>query len=432
MTSKGLLTPQKVRSLQRALYRQAKAHPRWRAWSLYGELCRREVLEKALKDVISHAGAPGEDGETTEAIKARSSSFLDGLQKELCDRSYRPRPVLRVWIPKDNGKDRPIGINTVKDRVVQTALVLLLQPILEADFHDLSFAYRPRRNARQAVNAVQKALLQGKTEVIDADLSGYFDTIPRRRLMSLVAKRVSDGGILGLIKLILNAPIVEEREGVRKIQVSGCGVPQGGSLSPLLSNLYLNELDHEVNERRELGVTLVRFADDLVLLCFPGRGQEHYVRLREYLQRKGLALNETKTKVLDANQESFRFVGFQIGMGTSHKSGNRYTHVEPSRKAQQSLRQALRTKLNHWTTWRNSAQVIQEINRIVRGWSNYFHYGNCSVVFGKIRSWTIQRVRKWLWKKHDRKPGRYTYFTDQRIYGDYQLWKIPVTAGWTR
>jgi group II intron reverse transcriptase/maturase len=432
MIPMGLQTPLKVRSLQRALYRQAKAHPQWRAWSLYGELCRREVLEKALKEVISNAGAPGEDRVTTEVIEAEASTFLDGLQKELKERSYRPRPVLRVWVPKDNGKERPIGIGTVKDRVVQTALVLLLQPIFEPDFHDLSFGYRPKRSAQQAVDAVKRALLQGKTAVIDADLSAYFDTIPRTRLMKLVTKRVSDGAILRLIKLFLSAPIVEECEGKRRITASRSGVPQGGPLSPLMSNLYLNRLDHEVNNRRNLGATLVRFADDMVVLCFPDRGQEHYVRLREYLQRQGLKLNTTKTRIVDANQESFRFVGFEIRMRISRKSGRSYTHVQASRKAQQKLREAVRAELNHWTRWRSCAETVKKVNYIVRGWSNYFHYGNCSELFCYLRNWVVQRLRKWLWRKHDRKFGRYTYFTDQRIYGEHQLWKMPVTAGWTR
>src|SRR5215204_4790497 len=193
-------TPTKVQSLQRTLYRKAKESPRWRAWSLYRGLCRHDVLETALKAVLRNAGAAGEDRVTTEWAKANSAAFLDGLETELKNRSYRPGPVLRVWIEKDDGKQRPLGIPTVKDRVVQTALVLLLQPTFEADFHELSFGYRPGRKAHQAIDAVQKALLQKKTAVIDADLSDYFGTIPHAELLRLVAKRVSDGTVLALIK----------------------------------------------------------------------------------------------------------------------------------------------------------------------------------------------------------------------------------------
>lgn len=190
-------TPTKVQSLQRTLYRKAKENPRWRAWTLYGELCRRDVLETALKAVLRNAGAAGEDRVTTEWVKTNSAAFLDGLEAELKNRSYWPGPVLRVWIEKDDGKQRPLGIPTVKDRVVQTALVLLLQPMFEADFNEFSFGYRPGRSAHQAIGAVKKALLQGKHAVIDADLSGYFDSIPHAGLIRLVAKRVSDGAVLG-------------------------------------------------------------------------------------------------------------------------------------------------------------------------------------------------------------------------------------------
>lgn len=323
-------------------------------------------------------------------------------------------------------------VPTVRDRVVQTALVLLLQPLFEADFNEFSFGYRPGRSAHQAISAVQKALLQGKHAVIDADLSGYFDSIPHAGLVRLVAKRVSDGAVLGLIKLFLKAPIVEEKEGRRTIQPNRCGSPQGGPLSPLLSNLYLNELDHAVNNRRELGATLVRFADDMVMLCLPHRKEEMYQRLRAYIARKGLKWNETKSRVLDANRESFRFLGFEISMRTSRFTGGRFTHVQPSRKAQQKVRDAVRKETASWTHWRSCTETLQGVNRIVRGWSNYFHYGNNTKVFSSIRLWVERRVRTWLWQKYDRKLGRYSFFTNERLYGQYQLWKMPSTAGWTR
>jgi group II intron reverse transcriptase/maturase len=372
------------------------------------------------------------DRVTTEAVKANAGPFLDGLQTELRDRSYRPSPVLRVWIPKADGKQRPLGIPTVKDRVVQTALVLLLQPIFEADFHELSFGYRPGRKAHQALDAISRAMLQGKHEVIDADLSAYFDTIPHAGLLRLVMQRVSDGSMLCLVKRFLRAPIVEEKDGKRTIRPNRSGVPQGGSLSPVLANLYLNGLDHAVNNQRSLGTTLVRYADDLVLLCFPRRGAEMQQRLKDYLARKGLKLNEAKTRMLDANRESFRFLSFEIGMKVSPNTGGRYPHVEPSHKAQQLLRDAVRNETAYWQRWRSCAETVRAINRIVQGWSNYFHYGNCGTVFSRLQRWVQNRFRLWLWKKYDKTLGRYTFFTSDRLYGQYQLWKMPSTVAWTR
>ncbi len=429
---KEIPTPTKVQSLQRTLYRKAKEDPRWRAWSLYGDLLRRDVLETALTTVLRNGGAAGVDHVTTEAIKANASAFLDVLQAELRDRSYRVSPVLRVWIPKADGKQRPLGIPTVKDRVVQTALVLLLQPIFEADFNENSFGYRPGRSAHQAVDAIKKALLQGKHEVIDADLSAYFDTIPHAGLLRLVAGRVSDGAILGLIKRFLRAPIVEEKDGKRTVKPNRSGVPQGGSLSPLLANLYLNGLDHGVNNQRSLGATLVRYADDMVLLCFPRRGAEMHQRLKCYLERRGLKLNEAKTRVLDANRESFRFLGFEIRMKVSPNTGGSFPHVEPSRKAQQKLRDAVRNETAYHQRWRSCTETVTRVNRVVHGWSNYFHYGNCSNVFRRNQRWVQQRFRLWLWKKYDKTLGRYTFFTDDRMHGQYQLWKMPTTDAWNR
>jgi len=320
----------------------------------------------------------------------------------------------------------------VKDRVVQTALVLLLQPIFEADFNENSFGYRPGRSAHQAVDAIKKALLQGKHEVIDADLSAYFDTIPHAGLLRLVAGRVSDGAILGLIKRFLRAPIVEEKDGKRTVKPNRSGVPQGGSLSPLLANLYLNGLDHGVNNQRSLGATLVRYADDMVLLCFPRRGAEMRQRLKCYLERRGLQLNEAKTRMLDANRESFRFLGFEIGMKVSPNTGGSFPYVEPSRKSQQKLRDAVRNETAYYQRWRSCTETVTRINRIVHGWSNYFHYANCSTVFSRTQRWVQQRFRLWLWKKYDKTLGRYTFFTDDRMHGQYQLWKMPTTVAWNR
>lgn len=423
-----IATPTKVQQLQRTLYRKAKENGCWRAWSLYGDLCRRDVLETALVAVVRNAGAAGVDGVTTEQVKTASSAILDELQTQLRTRSYRPGPVLRVWIPKADGKQRPLGIPTVKDRIVQMALLLLLQPVFEADFHEDSYGYRPGKSAHQAIEAIRAALWHGKHEVIDADLSGYFDTIPHAGLLRLVARRVSDGSILGLVKAFLKAPIVEEKSGRKTIRPNERGTPQGGVISPLLANLYLNSLDHGVNDRPELDAKLVRYADDFVLLCRPGDGAALYRRLKSYLQRKGLKLNETKTRVLDVRQESFRFLGFEVGWRQSRTTGKPFPHVEPSKKARQKLRNAVRRELNHWTTGRSCVEAIRTVNRVVRGWSHYFHYGHCTRVFTRMQDWLRQRYRKWLWKKYGRTLGYRTFFTNDRLQGQYQLFTLPSYA----
>src|SRR6266700_3014196 len=284
--SQEITTPEKLRKLQRALYRKAKAEPGYRFWSLYSELTRLDLLEYALQLVERNGGAPGVDGQTVESITATletRNQWLEQLQRELQTKMYRPSPVRRVYIPKPNGGQRPLGIPTVKDRVVQMAALLVLAPIFEADFHPHSYGFRPRRNAHQARDAIIQALRQGKLVVVDADLSKYFDTIPHDRLMKLVARRISDGSVLHLLRQWLDAPIVEEeRGGKRRVLPNKQGVPQGGVISPLLANLYLNALDWAVNDPKERGLpALVRYADDLVILCAPGQATQ----LRGRLQR---------------------------------------------------------------------------------------------------------------------------------------------------
>ena len=322
-------------------------------------------------------------------------------------------------------------VPTVKDRIVQAVLLLVLQPIFEADFDDGCFGYRPKRSAHGAIDAIRRALWQGHTEVIDADLSGYFDTIDHAGLLRLVARRVSDGSILCLIKRFLRAPIVEEIDGKRRIEPNLRGTPQGGPLSPLTSNLYLNSLDHGVNGRPELDAKLVRYADDFVLLCRPGDGPALFARLKVYLAAKGPRLNETKTRVIDVRQESFRFLGFEVSWRRSCTKGTCYPHVEPNRKARQKLRDAVREELNHWTTWRSCAESVRRVNRIVQGWGQYYHYGNCVGVFAQQQYWLRDRTRKWLWKKYGRTHDCYTFFTNERLEGQYELAMLPTHAPWT-
>lgn len=426
---------EQVRKLQRTLYRQAKSQPKWRAWSLYGDLCRKEILEVALRRVIQNGGAPGIDGMRVEQLREDPDLrqlWLGQLREELRAKTYQPDPVRRVSIPKGNGKMRPLGIPTAKDRVVQTAVVMLLQPIFEADFHDKSYAYRPRRNARQAIDAIKDALLSGRREVLDADLSGYFDTIPHSGLVRLVKGRVSDGSMLRLIKAWLRAPIVEEDagSGKRKVIANRCGTPQGGVISPLLANLYLDGLDKAVNGGKQLVAVMVRYADDFVVLCRKGQGGEIRRRVNLWLERRQLRINGAKTRLLDFQKESFDFLGFRLSWRMA-RSGKSYPHVEPSPKSCARLRDAIREETAWSTQWRSSEEVTARINQRVQGWIGYFHHANSTDVFRKLDWFTRNRLRRWLWKKHGKKRGLWTEnYSDAHLHGTCGLIEYPLHAAW--
>ena len=430
--SQEIETPQKVRKLQRTLYRKAKAEPGYRFWSLYGELLRSDLLEHALKLVARNDGAPGVDGQKIAEITAKEEirqQWLKQLQKELEHKTYRPSPVRRVHIPKSDGGKRPLGIPTVTDRVVQMAALLVLAPIFEADFHPNSFGFRPRCNAHQALNAIIEALRAGKLEVVDADLSKYFDTIPHRKLMQLLAKRISDGAMLHLLRQWLNAPVIEEdTEGTRRTLGNKQGVPQGGVISPLLANVYLNALDWAVNNPAEEGrPVMVRYADDFVILCEPGQSDQLHARLKCWLQARGLKLSEEKTRTVHS-RTAFKFLGFTIRWQSSKRSGRWYAHVEPSARSGQRLRDTVREHLNHWTLHRSIGDTVHDLNRVLRGWSQYYHYRNSSRVFGKVNRWVRHRMRRWLWRKHRRTKALWKAYPDELLYEQYRLWRLPESA----
>lgn len=431
---KGIATPDKIRKLQRALYHKAKAEPTYRFWSLYGELSRRDLLEHALRLVASNGGAPGIDGQTIEQITVNphtKDTWIQTLQQALQTKTYRPAPVRRVYLPKPDGSSRPLGIPTVKDRVVQMAAYLVLMPIFEVDFHPRSFGFRPRRNAHQAMDAIAAALSSGRTELVDADLSKYFDTIPHPNLLRAVARRVSDGAILRLIKQWLKAPVAEgSPKGGHALRPNRCGTPQGGVISPLLANLYLNPLDWAVNEQVAGKPALVRYADDLVILCGPGQGEGLRERLRAWLQRRGLALNERKTRLVNFRQESFQFLGFAVSCRPA-RNGKFYSHIEPAQASQLALREAVRKELNHWTLWRSPTAAVERVNRILRGWAGYFVYRNNSRVCVKLRRWTRDRFRRWLWRKGNCTRSLWKAYPNEKLHNRYGLWPLTIKAGWT-
>jgi len=428
-----IITPNKVRQLQITLYRKAKAEPKYRFWSLYGELLRQDVLDMALEAQRRNGGEAGVDGESLASIHAtaaRRQQWLDRLQEELKAKTYRPSPVRRVMIPKSSGGERPLGIPTVKDRVVQTALSLVLMPIWEADFHPRSYGFRPKRRAHQAIAEIQKAVQQGYVEIIDADLSKYFDTIPHRELMKAVARRISDGSVLRLIKSWLRAPVAEEdKDGTRRVLPNRCGTPQGGVISPLLANLYLNPLDHGVNDKTSGQAQMIRYADDFVIACAVGHGGGLIARLKQWLQARGLTLNEVKTRIVNIRQEGINFLGFNLTWRKSF-AGRGYLHVQPSQKSRRNLREKIGGILNHWTHGRSIKEVVEEVNRVLRGWAGYFHYGNSTAAMKRMEDYSQSRLRRWLWRKHGCRRSLWQHYPPEKLRQRYGLYKLPTTARW--
>ena len=333
-------------------------------------MIRKDVLEAALNAVAENDGAPGVDGQTLASITASvegREKWLKELQLELKEKRYRPEAVLRVWIEKRNGGERPLGIPSVKDRVVQMAVYLVLMPIFEALFHERSYGFRPKRRAHQAMEAIRDGIRSGRVEVLDADISKCFDCIPHRELMRAVAKRVSDGAILKLIRAWLRAPVVErDREGgPGQIRASRQGTPQGGVLSPLLCNIYLNPLDKEINEGNRKRFQMVRYADDFVVLAPAGKGEQARELVERWMEKAGLTLNTEKTKLVNILQESIRFLGFRVSMRRS-LSRKDYVHVEPASQSCASLRDKVRAILNHNTEWKPISKVVKDTNAAPR------------------------------------------------------------------
>jgi group II intron reverse transcriptase/maturase len=411
----SLTPPQSVQKLQAALHAKAKGSPSYRFYALYDKVYRGDILAYAYNCCKSNKGAAGVDGQSFEDIEEYGlERWLGELTQELKERTYRPAAVRRVNIPKPDGKTRPLGIPTVKDRVVQMAAVLVLEPIFETDLQPEQYAYRPERSALDAVRHVHKLLTTGHGQVVDADLSGYFDSIPHAELMLCVARRVSDGAMLHLIKMWLVAPVEETDDRGRKQRTTrnkdtGRGTPQGAPISPLLSNLYMRRfvlgwkaLGHE----RRLGAYIVNYADDFVICCRNG-ADKALAAMTEMMSRLKLTVNETKTHVCQVPQETFDFLGYTFGTCHSSKTGRAYIGTKPAKKRVARVCATVGEIADRKRTFRDTAEVVMQLNRTIGGWANYFCLGPVSKAYRAVDQCTRQRLRQWLAKKH-KMPGRAT------------------------
>jgi RNA-directed DNA polymerase len=420
----SLETPDKIRSLQRKLYCKAKAEPAFRFYVLYDKIYREDVLLHAYTLARANAGAPGVDGATFEQIEASGvGAWLAGLREELVSRTYRPDPVRRVIIPKPGGGERPLGIPTIRDRVIQTAVKIVLEPVFEADFEDSAYGYRPRRSAIDAIKEAHRLLCRGYTDVVDADLSKYFDSIPHADLLKSVARRIVDRHVLRLIKLWLRAP-VEERDGDGNRRMSGGkdhkrGTPQGGVASPLLSVIYMNRfLKHwRLTGRGEaFRAHVVSYADDFVILS-RGHAEEALTWTKAVMTRLGLTINETKTSVKDARREGFDFLGYTLGPRHLPKGGRWYLGASPSKKSVQRIKTKIGELLvpGNKGTW---DEVRAQLNRILSGWSVYFSYGALASAYEAVDRHVYDRTRNFLRQRHKTQGRGTDQFSRERIYGE--------------
>lgn len=428
----SLRVPEKLQKLQQTLHAKAKGTPDYRFYALYDKLYREDILSYAYRLARSHGGQAGVDGEEFADIETYGMArWLGELAQTLREKHYRASPVRRVYIPKPNGKQRPLGIPTIRDRVVQTAAVLVLAPIFEADLQPEQYAYREGRNALEAVRHVHKLLNTGYTDVVDADLSSYFDSIPHAELLRSVARRISDRQVLALLKQWLVAPVEEDdgRGGWRRTtqaKDSKRGIPQGAPISPLLSNLYMRRFVlgwKTMGHQGRLQARIVNFADDFVICC-RGTGTAAMESMQKMMEQLKLTVNEEKTQRCRLPQERFDFLGYTFGRCYSPQTGRAYLGTRPSK---QSIRKVCRAisevTSRRWLLLETEIQVTR-LNRILVGWANYYYLGPVSKAYQAVDSHARARLRQWLCKKHkwpDRGTAR---CPDERLYERFGLQRL--------
>jgi len=425
---------EKARQFQRTLYRAAKRNATRRFHALYDKIYRKDILRMAWQMVKAHKGSAGVDNQTIQSIEEGGvEAFLAQIQAEIKEGRYRPKPVRRVNIPKADGRLRPLGIPAISDRVVQGAMKIVLEPLFEADFKPCSFGFRPKKSAHEANEAIRQAANRGCDWVLDADIRDYFNTIDQEKLMVLVGRRVSDRRMLKLIRKFLKAGVFEDGE----VRSTNTGTPQGGVLSPLLANIYLNYLDKIWEEKCSQVGVLVRYADDFVALCRSKWNAEEALRRVKYLTgRLGLELHPDKTKVVNLKEgkEGFDFLGFHHRKLRAQKSGKYYLMCWPRAKARKAIQEKIKAIIGErrQRLCRTLKEVIEELNPVLKGWGNYFAVGNSSGVFAAVDNFVRAKLCLFLSKKHGKSGRGWVQRWKDIDFGGLGLHKLSGTVRWYR
>ena len=433
----SLGTPNTVETLQTSLQAKAKTEPAYRFYSLWDKVCREDVLHDAYRRCRANAGASGVDGETFDQIDAYGiERWLGRLRKELVAGTYAPMPLLRVWIPKSNGGQRPLGIPTIRDRVVQMAVVLVIGPIFETDMLPQQYGFRPGLDAKMAVRRVFWHVTQHRRqEVVDADLRDYFTSIPHAPLMRSLERRIADGRVLKMIKRWLVAPVVENISG-RRIQTTEArrkkrGTPQGGVISPLLANCYSRRflLAWQLHGHQDqLDAYIVNYADDFVICCRPGNAEVALTKMEALMMRLGLEVNKAKTRITRLPEESFDFLGYTVG-GFHGKDGRIYTGTRPSQKAMRSLLKRIHERTTPQWYADTPLNTVARINTLLRGWCGYFNQGPIMATRERLRRYTEMRIRRWLMRRSGYRGTGLNRFPAKYLHETLGLYDVRVRRG---
>jgi RNA-directed DNA polymerase len=431
----SLTTPSKIRELQIKLYRKAKNEPGFRFYQLYDKVYREDILNHAYALARANHGVPGVDGQSFEDIETEGlAEWMNGLREDLRNKTYQPQPVRRVMMEKSGGGERPLGIPTIRDRVAQTAAKLVLEPIWEADMEPSAYGYRPQKSAQDAIQKVDELLHEGYTDIVDADLSKYFDTIPHSELLQCVARRIVDRHILHLIKMWLTVP-VEERDDNGKRRLTGGkdndrGTPQGGVISPALANLYMNRMLkgwRQTQRGEQFRARMVNYADDFVILS-RGKAKEALGWTRSVLERLKLTLNDKKTSLRNACREHFDFLGYTFGPHYSMRTGREYIGKSPSKKSVAKIKKNVGDLLvpSNVAPWE---EVCERLNQKLRGWQAYFGCGATAKAYRAVDAHVYDCVRHFLRRRHQVSSQGTSQFPEERVFGSLGVVRLQGPMG---